>query len=55
MAIYKTKYLQGCDYGNGINPDRRKPDQSKCEHVDLNACVRRNGGKLFINPKCINA
>ena len=54
MAIYKTKYLKGCDYGNGINPNRRKPDQSKCEHVDLNACVRRNGGKLFINPKCIN-
>ena len=45
--------MKGCDYGNGINPNRRKPDQSKCEHVDLNACVRR-ASSLFINPTCIN-
>ena len=54
MAIYKTKYLKGCDYGNGINPNRKGSDKDKCEHVDLHECVRRNGGKLFINPKCIN-
>ena len=48
IAIYKTKYLKNCNYYGGEGKNQ------KCEHVKLNEDIRKNGGKIYINPEFIN-
>lgn len=44
VAIYKLSSISNCRYV-GNHPD----DSEKCEHVEFNECIKRNGGKIFIN------
>lgn len=52
IAIYKRQYLNNCSYGNGLQGDINKYEI--CEHVPFNACIIRNGGNIYINPKLIS-
>ena len=47
-AIYKTKYLKNCSYYGGTG------QKEVCEHVKFNECIRKNGGRIYINPEFIN-
>ncbi|CAF1182512.1 unnamed protein product [Didymodactylos carnosus] len=49
FAVYNTRYLNGCIYSGYEYQD------SICEHVPFHECIRRNGGRIFINPKFQNA
>ena len=53
IGIYKKKYLENCNYGNGLRNNTINVEE--CEHVKLNECITRNGGKIYINPKMITA
>ncbi len=44
IAIYKISAIGNCRY-NGEYPD----GSEKCEHVDFNSCIKKSGGKIFIN------
>jgi hypothetical protein len=50
FGVYQTAYLNNCYY-EAFDKDNKQ----KCEHVSFHACVRKNGGKIFINPKFQNA
>ena len=55
LAIYKRKYLDNCTYGNGLQTYIKNNHTFQvCEHVLFNTCIRKNGGKIYINPKLIN-
>ena len=47
MGIYSSRYLQWANYRgfDGVN--------QICEHVSLHADIRREGGRLFINPNFV--
>lgn len=49
FAIYQTKYLKDCAYHS------REDGFDLCEHVPFNRCIKRNGGRIFINPTFQNA
>ncbi len=54
ICIYKRKYLDNCSYGNGKYPElNNKKIIEKCEHVEFNNCILKNGGEIYINPKMI--
>jgi len=50
FAIFKKNILKNCLYV-GTHPD----GSPICEHVPFNEQIRNNGGRIFINPKLINA
>ena len=50
FAIYRRSILKGIAY-NGLN----EQGHEICEHVVLHRSIKLNGGKIFINPKLINA
>ena len=52
-AIYKRQYLDNCDYGKGFQMNGDKKLEF-CEHINFNEGVKKNGGKIYINPKFIN-
>jgi hypothetical protein len=48
-AIYNLSSIpEECQY-NGFENGREK-----CEHVDFNLCIKKHGGKLYINPDFLN-
>ena len=48
-AIYNLSSIpEECQY-NGFENGREK-----CEHVDFNLCIKKYGGKLYINPNFLN-
>ncbi len=49
LAMYRTRFLEGARY-LGVGDD----GEEVCEHIEFNAQVRRNGGKIFIKPALIN-
>ena len=49
FAIYKRESL---DYGTYIGMFEGKP---VCEHVSLHKSITESGGRIFINPRLINA
>jgi hypothetical protein len=49
LAIYKRSALVGARYV-GTTADGREV----CEHVSLNAHIRKSGGRIFVNPAMIN-
>ena len=50
-AIYKLSAIPDeCKYV-GMHED---VDREKCEHVEFNRCIQKNGGKLFINRDFVN-
>lgn len=49
LAIYKRELLAQARYV-GLDDD----GEEVCEHVGLNAAVRKAGGRIFINPLLIN-
>lgn len=49
-AIYKKEVLIGTSY-YGITEDK----QEICEHVALHQQIKQKGGRIFINPRFINA
>jgi len=52
VGVYKTKYLQGCEYcryGCAI----KMSGGVECEHVPFHACIARNDGSIFINPRMV--
>ena len=47
VGVYKTRFLDGCDYGY-LSPTA---GEGACEHVGLHDCMRRrNGARLWIAP-----
>lgn len=50
LVIYEKKYIVGQKYV-GITSNK----QEVCEHLNFNAHIRKNGGKIFINPGMINS
>lgn len=44
LAFYKRQYSNGCKY-DSIDGD--------CEHIPFHTCVRKNGGKIYMNPSQI--
>lgn len=49
-AIYKLSSIPNqCRY----NGEHENGDE-KCEHVDFNKCIKKHGGKIYINPDFIN-
>jgi hypothetical protein len=50
LAVYRTAALGTARY-IGRGPD----GQPVCEHVALHAAIRAGGGRIFINPRLINA
>ena len=55
IAIYKISSIPNeCKYiGEYLenNEEEFKPYDEKCEHVDFNKCIKKNGGKLFLNTE----
>lgn len=55
IGIYKIKsFLNKCEYfgyHKQNNPDNYPVNAEKCEHVDFHDCIKRNGGKIFINTE----
>jgi len=57
VGIYKLSAIRSgatCRYigvYEANNPDGIPPDTEKCEHVDFNQCLRRQGGTIFINTE----
>lgn len=49
LGVYKTKYLNECTYYGGQH------GKEVCEHVSFHEGIRKNGGKLYINPEMINS
>ena len=49
LGVYKTKYLHGCTYYGGQH------GKEVCEHVSFHEGIRKNGGKMYINPEMINS
>jgi len=51
IAIYKLAALQNCEYvGEHLNDEY--PDHSEhCEHVEFHKCIKKNGGKIYINSE----
>lgn len=46
IAIYKLSSIpKECKY-NGLHEN----GMEKCEHVDFNRCIKKNGGNVYINP-----
>ena len=41
LTVYKRNTLKGCRY-NSIKGD--------CEHIEFHKCLRKNGGKMYMNP-----
>jgi hypothetical protein len=50
LAIYRKAALQSVRY-NGLTPS----GEEICEHVSLHFQIRRNGGRIFVNPMLINS
>lgn len=50
LAIYRTKALENVSYA-GLTPS----GEEICEHVSLHQQIREKGGRIFINPKMLNA
>jgi hypothetical protein len=50
LAIYKTSAIKGLRY---VGTDAH--DQEMCEHVNFHKLIKDRGGRIFINPKLINA
>jgi len=50
LAVYRAHLLRGVSYV-GLAED----GQEVCEHVSLHQQIRAAGGKIYINPKMINA
>ena len=50
IAIYRKTVLQNVGYV-GLTPN----GEEFCEHVSLHQQIRQNGGRIFINPRMINA
>lgn len=50
FGVYQTRYLNNCSYEAFDSLAKQK-----CEHISFHDCIRRNGGKIFINPKFQNA
>ena len=51
IAIYKLAAIQNCEYvGEHLNDEY--PDHSEhCEHVEFHKCIKKNGGKMYINSE----
>jgi hypothetical protein len=49
LAIYKKHFFDGANY-NGLD----KNHDEVCEHVRLHQIMKKNGARLYINPKLIN-
>lgn len=53
LAIYRTEFIDASVwrlYDGGDSPD----GPERCEHVSLHSHIRKQGGRIFINPKMIN-
>jgi hypothetical protein len=50
IAIYKTKYIKNKQYGTKIY-DKYNPVD--CDHVIMHEQIRKNNGKIFLNPNLI--
>ena len=50
LAIYRKTSLKNVSYA-GLSPS----GEEFCEHVSLHQKIRENGGRIFINPKLVNA
>ncbi|CAF0741785.1 unnamed protein product [Didymodactylos carnosus] len=44
FGLYSTKYLHSCKYSG-------YEGYELCEHVSFNKCVKKNSGRIFINPR----
>jgi len=50
VGIYKLSSIPDtCKYVGEYQDGKEK-----CEHVEFNECIKKNGGKIFINPEFIN-
>jgi hypothetical protein len=47
IAIYKLSAIQQCRYVGEYYDD----GSENCEHVEFHKCIKKNGGKLFINTE----
>lgn len=53
IGIYKTRYLQGCEYCRQGCSIAMGP--ASCEHIPFHNCIaKRNGGRIFVNPKMVS-
>lgn len=50
LALYRAEVLRGVRY-DGLTMDGREV----CEHVSMNAQIRAAGGRIYINPRLVNA
>jgi glycosyltransferase involved in cell wall biosynthesis len=53
IAIYRWDSMKHCKYVGEYkadNPHGYPAGTEKCEHVDLNECIRHNGGSIWIHP-----
>ena len=52
ISIYKLTSIKNCKYiGSYKNNEYPEIKNEKCEHVEFNECIKKNGGKLFINTE----
>ncbi|MEH2383915.1 MAG: hypothetical protein V7K27_34345 [Nostoc sp.] len=49
FALYKINSILGCRYSGGND------NNEVCEHVEFHRQIRKNGGKIYINPQLINS
>lgn len=49
FALYKMNSILGCRYSGGND------NNEVCEHVEFHRQIRKNGGKIYINPQLINS
>lgn len=51
IAVYRLAAIQNCEYvGEHLNDEY--PDHSEhCEHVEFHKCIKKNGGKMYINSE----
>jgi hypothetical protein len=55
IAIYKLSSIpENCRYVGFHNENNKQgypADSEQCEHVEFNECIKKNGGKLYINTE----